>query len=281
MGVTNDERWLLGVSRRLSEVEGVGAIVLGGSRAAGTSAPHSDYDLGLYYEADHPLDIASLARTVRALDDAGPAASVTPIGGWGPWINGGGWLTIEGRRVDLLYRDLRRVRSVIAQCRRGHVERHYQPGHPHAFVSAIYMGEVACCKPLWDPSGIVNRLKRRTFPYPEPLRRGLTGTFLWEARFALENAGHGRAREDVAYVIGCCFRSVACLCQVLFAINRTYLLNEKGAVLGARRLPLSPGNFSARVTRALHRACSGETAAAVEELSGLVAETETLAIGQA
>ena len=278
MGVTNDEHWLLGVSRRLSEVPGVGAIVLGGSRAAGTSTPHSDYDLGLYYERDHPLDIASLAASVRTLDDAGPAASVTPIGGWGPWINGGGWLTIDGRRVDLLYRDLRRVRSVITQCRRGQVERHYQPGHPHAFVSAIYMGEVACCKPLWDPSGIVHRLKRRTLPYPEPLRRGLTRTFLWEARFAMENARHGRAREDVAYVVGRCFRSAACLCQVLFAINRTYLLNEKGAVLCTQRLVLSPGDFSARVTAGLHRACAGDTAAAVEELSALVAETETLAI---
>ena len=98
------------------------------------------------------------------------------------------------------------------------------------------------------------------------------------ARFALENARHGRAREDVAYVVGRCFRSAACLCQVLFAINRTYLLNEKGVVLCTQRLVLSPGDFSARVTGGLHRACTGATAAAVEELSALVAETETLAI---
>ena len=97
------------------------------------------------------------------------------------------------------------------------------------------------------------------------------------ARFALENARHGRAREDVAYVVGCCFRSVACLCQVLFAINRTYLVNER-APCSARNGSCSPGDFSARVTGGLHRACTGATAAAVEELSALVAETETLAI---
>lgn len=279
MGVT-DEAWLLSVVRRLSAISGVGAIVLGGSRATGTSAPHSDYDLGLYYEADNPLDTASLTTMVRTLDDAGPAAVVTPIGGWGPWINGGGWLTIDGRRVDLLYRDLRRVRAVIAQCRRGHVERHYQPGHPHAFVSTIYMGEVACCKPLWDPRSVMQRLKRRTLPYPEPLRQGLTTTFLWEARFALENARHGRALEDVTYGLGCCFRSVACLCQVLFAVNRTYLLNEKGAVLGTQRLPVCPGDFGARVTRSLRAAGTGDTASAVEELNALVTATEALATSQ-
>ena len=70
MEVTN-ARWLHCLSRRLSEVPGIGAIVLGGCRAAGTSRPHSDYDLGLYYEAERPLDIASLATTVRARSTPG------------------------------------------------------------------------------------------------------------------------------------------------------------------------------------------------------------------
>jgi hypothetical protein len=55
----------------------------------------------------------------------------------------------------------------------------------------------------------------------------------------MENARHGRALEDVTYALGCCLRAVACLCQVLFAVNRTYL-NEKGAVLGTQRLPFGP-----------------------------------------
>jgi hypothetical protein len=62
----------------------------GGSRASGTATPQSDYDLGLYYEADDPLDVDSLTTTIAALDNTGLAARVTPIGGWGPWINGGG-----------------------------------------------------------------------------------------------------------------------------------------------------------------------------------------------
>jgi hypothetical protein len=103
---------------------------------------------------------------------------------------------------------------------------------------------------------------------------------LWEAGFATENARHGRALDDVAYVVGCCFRSVACLCQVLFAVNRTYLLNEKGAVLGAQRLPLRPKDFSRRVARGLGKACAGDTASAVENINALVRETEALAASQ-
>jgi hypothetical protein len=277
MGAMNDERLLNRLWTELSKVSGIRAIALGGSRARGTAAPHSDYDLGLYYELNNPLDVALLRTTIAALDDTGPAASVTSIDGWGPWINGGGWLTVEGKRVDLLYRDLGRVRSVIGQCRAGEIERYYQPGHPHAFVSAIYMGEIAYCRPLWDPSTILETLKQQTLPYPQQLRHGMIRTFLWEARFAMENARHGRALDDVAYVTGCCYRSVACLCQVLFAINSTYLLNEKGAVPSSEQLSICPNDFRGRITRALQEAGAGFAASAVQGLELLVGEIEALA----
>jgi predicted nucleotidyltransferase len=102
MPAINDERLLDRLSTELSKVPGVRAIILGGSRARGDAGANSDYDIGLYYEHGDPLDIASLERAVAMLDDAGPTASVTAIGGWGPWINGGGWLTVGGTRVDLI-----------------------------------------------------------------------------------------------------------------------------------------------------------------------------------
>jgi Nucleotidyltransferase domain len=273
----NDELLLGRLTAELSKVPGVRAIVLGGSRARGVASPRSDYDIGLYYQESDPLDVALLQGVVAALDDAGPTASVTPIGGWGPWINGGGWLTVAGTRVDLLYRSLDRVRSAIEAGRAGRIERHYQPGHPHAFISTIYMGEAAYCRPLWDPSGILGQLKQQTLPYPQPLRQAIVGSFLWEARFAPENARHGRANDDPVYVTGCCYRCVACLCQVLFAINGVYLLNEKGAVPGAERLPIRPQDFRVRVNGALQKVGIGSAALAVRELEGLVAEVETLA----
>ena len=67
---------------------------------------------------------------------------------------------------------------------------------------------------------------------------------------------------------GCVFRAVACLCQTLFALNRVYLLNEKGAVAGVERLERHPADFAARVAR-IHR--SG--AAGLADLRALVDET--------
>ena len=277
--VPNDDALLTKLARTLATVPGVAAIVLGGSRARGRAGPRSDYDIGLYYDPDRPIDIAALRGVVAGLDDAGPKASVTAPGGWGPWIDGGGWLTVSGTRVDLLYRDLARVRGVIAACRDGRVQRVYQPGHPHAFVSAIYMGEVAYCRALWDPSRRIGALKGLTDPYPEPLRRALVDTFLWEAEFALGNARHGRGLDDTAYVAGCGFRCVACLCQVLFAANGAYLVNEKGAVSAAAELPRCPPGFGSRVEAAFRAVGTGRRAEGVEMLEALVREAEAISEG--
>ncbi len=274
MGEPNDDVLLGRLVRAFGGVPGIRAIALGGSRARGEATAQSDYDIGLYYEADHPIDVGRLAKAAMLLPGAA-SSSVTAIGEWGPWINGGAWLTVAGTqgstRVDLLYRELGKVRGVIEACHAGRVERVYQPGHPHAFVSAIYMGEVALAQVLWDPDAVLAPLKRQCTPYPPALAEALIRSFLWEAKFALENALHGRGKDDPAYVAGCGFRAVACLCQTLFALNGVYLLNEKGATQAADRLPRHPPDFAARIAQAIAAGAAGLPAlmAVVEETGRL------------
>ncbi len=266
----NDEVLIGRLVRAFGGVPGVRAIVLGGSRARGEATAASDYDIGLYYEADHPIDTGRLAKAAMLLPGAA-SSSVTAIGEWGPWINGGAWLTVAGKRVDLLYREIDKVRTVIEACRAGRIERVYQPGNPHAFVSSTYMGEVALAQALWDPDDVFGALKRLCEPYPPALGEALIRTFPWEARFAIENALHGRGRDDPAYVAGCGFRAVACLCQSLFALNGVYLLNEKGAAQAVEKLPRHPAHFSVRVAQAMAAGAAG-----LPELMALVEETGTL-----
>ncbi len=185
------------VVEALRSVPGLSALVLGGSRGRGTAGPASDYDLGLYYEPDAPLDIEALRAAIAPLVDD-PASTVTDLGGWGPWINGGGWLTLGGAEVDLLYRDLGRVRAVIADAREGRFSMNYQPGHPHGFCSVIWMGEAATCQPLLDPAGVIAGLKRQAWPYPEALRDALVARFGWEVDFAIDNAELAARRGEPA-----------------------------------------------------------------------------------
>lgn len=260
----------------LAAVPGVVAIVLGGSRARGAAHSASDYDLGLYFSEGAGLDVARLlAAVLRLVDDPG-AAAVTEVGGWGPWIVGGGWLSIAGKKVDLLYRPIESVEKVIRDCREGRIAMDYQPGHPHGFCSAIWMGEVALCRPLSDPRGVIAGLKAMTDPYPEELRAALIRRFQWETLFSIGNAHTAVASKEQNYIAGCAFRSLSCAAQVFFALNRRYLINEKGAIEAAARLPLTIGGLSERVSSVWQAIGRGALEAALVELGSIERELSRL-----
>jgi Nucleotidyltransferase domain len=235
---------------RLKLVPGLVAIVVGGSRARGTADSSSDTDLGLYYHAHSPLDVAALDLIAAECDDRRSSGLVTAIGGWGPWINGGAWLQLDRRPVDLLYRETAKVEMAIERAMEGEIEIVYQPGHPFGFLSPIYVGEVALCQPLWDPGHWVAKAKDKIDDYPERLRRALVRRFSFTAAFSLLIAEKPSARADVTYIAGCLFQSIACMLQVLFALNREHWMNEKGALALANRFDLVPPGFKERVEEA-------------------------------
>lgn len=110
---------------------------------------------------------------------------VTDFYGWGPWVNGGAWLTVGGQRVDFLYRSLEHVERVIADAEAGRYEVHFLQQPPFGFFSGTYLGEVAVCLPLFDPRARLDGLKRRVANYPEALRRALVRDYLFMAEFTL------------------------------------------------------------------------------------------------
>lgn len=228
-----DDAIIAAVTEALAPLPRLAALSLGGSRARGAAHPDSDYDFGLYYQPDAPLDIAELTAALSPIVDHPPGCALTPIGGWGPWINGGGWLKIGDRKVDILYRDLGKIRAVVAECKAGQVSIAYQPGHPHGFCSAILMGEAALGLSLIDRDGAFAAIKREALPYPETLRKTLIAKFHWEVKFAIENSELAIARGDATHIAGCAYRALSCVAQVLFAVNGRYLINEKGALAEA------------------------------------------------
>lgn len=266
------------VAACLGAVEGVVAVVLGGSWARGNARPNSDIDLGIYYDPAQPPSIGELRDLARRMDDRHAENLVTELGGWGPWIDGGGWLEIEGRRVDWIYRDLALVNRIARECSAGNVRSYYQPGHPHGFHTHIYLGEVHECRPLRDPGGAVAGLKALTHPYPEPLRRALVDRFSWEAVFPLDTARTSAERGDAFYVAGCLFRTAACLVQVLHPLNGRYVTNEKGAVAAADALPVRPSGFSHTISTVLAQPgrMPEELLASVERLDALTTVTDCL-----
>lgn len=260
----------------LADVPGIEAVVLGGSRARGTAHDASDYDIGLYFSAGQPLDTDRLLRAAKAMVDDPDTAAVTVVGGWGPRIVGGGWLSIAGQKVDLLYRCVDDVAREIDACRAGRVSMDYQPGHPLGFCSAIWMGEIALCQPLHDPLGTITRLKALTSPYPKPLRETLIHRFQWEIGFSIENAELAVSREEQTRIAGCTYRALACLGQVLFALNERYLINEKGALPEAAGFPLTISGLARSVAEVWEHIGSGKPAASLAILRTIDRELQAL-----
>nr|WSS72257.1 nucleotidyltransferase domain-containing protein [Streptomyces sp. NBC_01175] len=255
------------MASRLTRLPGIEAVALGGSRARGTHRPDSDWDLGVYYRGAPDLD----ALTALASDVQGAPAEVAGPGGWGPWVNGGAWLTVDGVAVDWILRDLDRVESVWSDCREGRYEVGIQPGHPLGFWSPCYVGEVALGRVLEDPRGDLASLQEAVRAYPEPLRRALTGA-VGEADFSVASARKSAPSGDTLHVSLCLARAFGVLAQALHAHHRVWCLNEKGALASAAALPGTPADFAARVSEALR----GLDAAAVETAAGVVRDVRAV-----
>ena len=106
------------LTTRLGSIPGVAAVVLGGSHARGRALPGSDIDLGLLYSEFDPFSIQSVRALAAAVNDTSDPV-VTGFYEWGPWVNGGAWLTIGGQRVDFIYRNLEHVARVIGAAEAG------------------------------------------------------------------------------------------------------------------------------------------------------------------
>ncbi len=255
---------------QLTHVEGIKAIVLGGSWATGAQRPDSDIDLGLFYSEASPLDIPHIRKIAIKLNDF-PDPIVTDLGEWGKWVNGGAWLTIKGRRVDFLYRNIDFVSNILDDCIAGKIQLDGPQQPPYGFHSYIYCAEVKICKVFYDPNGVLQKLKSKVRPYPQLLKSRIINGFTWDAEFTLEVAKKPAARGDVYFVAGCLTRIASDLVQVLYALNETYFISDKRMYRDEHIFKIKPDNFSERIETIL-----GNIGRDSNKLKAITSGTETL-----
>ena len=202
---------------QLQAIPGVVAVTLGGSRARGVQHAGSDWDLGLYYRG--ALD----ADQLRALGH--PGTVVNP-GEWGRLMNGGAWWTIDGVKVDVLYRDLDVVEHWAAQAEQGRFEVDdllgYLAGFPtYAVVGELALGRQLTGEPLPRPS------------YPSALRDRAARIWRWRAEFhrtyAVQHVARGDHRVQAALLIRADLEEA----HARMAERGEWVLNEKGLLARA------------------------------------------------
>jgi predicted nucleotidyltransferase len=172
MPTLSDPAFLDAVADRLAGLPAVRSVALGGSRAQGTHTPFSDWDVAVYYRG--PFDPDDL----RAL---GWEGEVSEVGGWGGGVfNGGAWLTVDGRRLDVHYRDLDVVERELAEAEEGRFRVEPLMFHLAGIPSYLVVAELA-----------INRALRGELPRPTgyPAKLRLSAAERW----------HGTARATLAY----------------------------------------------------------------------------------
>lgn len=270
--------FLENVTNCLRPIEGIKAITLGGSWATGTQRADSDVDVGLYYRADDPIDLAALRGVAVHLNDS-PNPIVTDVGGFGRWNNGGAPLTIAGRRVDLIYRDLDVVSSIMDECEQGAMQLDHYANPPYGFRNYIYLAEVKFAIVLDDPEEVLKPLKQRVVDFPEPLRIKMIQAYLWEADFSIQFAVKFARRGDTILVAGCMTRVVSDIIQVVYAVNAAFFSSEKKFYRDAETFAVMPADLVPKLNRLVHPLgdSPAELMATVERAASLFDELVELA----
>ena len=201
------------LAARLAAVPGVVAVTLGGSRATGAAVEGSDWDFGLYYRGGlDPADIAAL----------GWPGQVFAPGEWGSIVNGGAWLTVDGARVDVIYRDLDEVLRWTAAAGDGRFEIRREVGYVAGIATYVLAGELALGRVL------AGDLPRPAFP--QKLRETAPAAWFRLAAGALSFAEvYARRRDRVACLANLC-QAVLAGAQGRLAAGGEWVLNEKRLV---------------------------------------------------
>lgn len=221
MNDLDDQSFLDDLSGRLAGLPGVRAVTLGGSRAQGTHGPDSDWDVAVYYRGGEPEPSGGTGpfdpRDLRAI---GWEGEVSQIGEWGGVFNGGAWLTVHGRHVDVHYRDLDVVEHEIAEAEEGRF--HWEPlmFHLAGIPSYLVVGELGIHQVLHG------ELPRAT--YPLALRRSAPAFWLGGARLTLQyaefnHAPRGRPTEVAGALAGAAMQTA----HAVLAARGEWVTNEK------------------------------------------------------
>ena len=123
------------IASELAALPGVLAVTLGGSRARGDHRPDSDWDFAIYYRGFFEPD---------SLRIKGWPGQVFDVGAWGGGVmNGGAWLTIDGLRVDVHYRDLENVEYWTKEAQQGRFRKEFLLFYAAGIPTYIVMAELA------------------------------------------------------------------------------------------------------------------------------------------
>jgi predicted nucleotidyltransferase len=241
----DDAAFLDMVADALMGLPGVEAVALGGSRAYGDPGPKTDWDFSVYYlggfDADH----------LRALGWPGRVSALREWGG--EVFNGGAWLEVEGRRVDVHYRDLADVEREWREAEEGVFRIEPLMFHLAGIPTYLLLAELA-----------LGRTLRGTLPvppYPDALRESARQEWWSRAEMLFDYAEQGFATKALEMqAIGTAAEAATCAAHAILAARGQWVTNEKRifalAGLDPLYVKLAKRSDAAASVRAIRQRCA-------------------------
>jgi predicted nucleotidyltransferase len=234
------------ISNDLKIINGVKAIVIGGSHATGLADESSDLDIGIYYFERNPFDIEKIKKIAESYSNL-EKPTITDFYEWGPWVNGGAWLKTNLGKVDFLYKNIDQIEKTINEANKGIWENSFEQQPPYGFSSIILLAETQICISLYDPEDIIKKLKKNVITYPVRLKESVIQKSLWSAEFTIWQAEKFASKSDLYNTIGCLTRAVNSIVSALFALNEIYPLGDKRAIRVLEKASEKPLNLSRKI----------------------------------
>jgi len=210
----DDEAFVAHIVEALASISGMEAIHLGGSRGNGRAHPSSDWDLGVYFRG--PIDHSAIEAVAKA---QGWDGEVFPAGAWGPVMNGGAWLRIDGRKVDLLWRDLDAIDRLLDEAEQGQFEVFRIPFYLTGIPSYVPLAELSAGTVLWGDLPFT--------AMPPLLRRTAARWWADTARLELAYAEKEAQRGSVVTCLGMLVRVLLDVAHATLATEGRWPTNEK------------------------------------------------------
>jgi hypothetical protein len=136
-------------------------------------------------------------------------------------FNGGAWLTVDGRRVDVHYRDLDEVEHHLAEARAGRFRIERLLFHLVGIPTYLLVAELAVRRVLHGALPAVDE-------YPGALRRSAPPRWVADAERTLRYARTAYAASGrVAETAGAIAAALACTAHGVLAARGEWITNEK------------------------------------------------------
>jgi hypothetical protein len=244
------------LTNELKRVDGVKAIVLGGSYAIGMATENSDLDIGIYYSELNPFDIEKVRDVAKKIAYSDQPI-VTDFYEWGPWVNGGAWINTTSGEVDFLYKNIEQITRTIDNAKNGIWENNFDQQPPYGFSSIIFLSETQSSLPLYDPDNVIKNLKESVEQYPHKLKQSIIQQSLWSAEFTIWQAEKFAAKNDTFNTVGCLTRAIKNIVTSLFAVNELYPMGDKRAITILEQAKIRPETLSLKIDNIL--CCNKDT----------------------